>query len=67
MKNQVGKKVEIYGTKNSTNVTVYLHFDATSLELRGHVDNLHFHLLDNILIVLPSAPINPQTQPQAAP
>lgn len=39
----------------------------TSLELRGHVDNLHFHLLDNILIVLPPVPINPQTQPQAAP
>lgn len=67
MKNQVGKKVEMYGTKNSTNVTVYLHSDATSLELRGHVDNLHFPLLDNILIVLPPVPINPQTQPQAAP
>lgn len=60
------KLVENNGTKNSANMTIYLHFEGLCSST-ANVDKLHFHLLDNILIVLPPVSINPQTRPQAAP
>lgn len=73
--------VTVYWKKKNMNEQHITHTVAIKLDLssmwketfRGslaehsHVDNLHFHLLDNILIVPPPVSINLQTQPQATP